>query len=94
MLLLKENLLLLHTAGGVAWSSGHRWRLPLQGSADRISVVPLSFAQTYLQQTVVKKLRLQAVARRKAGAATTKDEGPAGVSGMDTRSGSVRLEND
>ena len=78
--------IILKLTRGVAWSSGQRWRLPLQGSRDRIPVVPLSFISwTYLQQTVVKKLWLQAVTRRKAGAAIEEEEGPAGVSGMDLR---------
>ena len=74
---------------GVAWSSGQHRSLSLQGSADRIPVVPLSFIRererTYRQQTGVKKCDA-GIARRKAESGSgDEEERPAGVSGMDLR---------
>ena len=63
-----------------------------QGSRDRIPVFLLLFSRKKNHKTT--KVSRQEEKRGAAQERREEEEEPAGVSGMDTRSGSVRLEND
>ena len=82
---------------GVAWSSGQRRSLQLQGSRVRIPVSP-SFLREWPEEKsrekssrIVNERERDDVDIRSTGGKVARE---AGGSGMATRTGSVRLEND
>ena len=70
----------------MAWSSGQRRSLSLQGSRDRIPVF-LSFDQRFrlfVYSIVIRSINTFHVANDERHARRDEEEGPAGVSGMST----------
>ena len=81
----------------MAWSSGQHRSLSLQGSAVRISALPLSFISRKKNHKTTKVSRQEEIEKHAGVVAQERreeEEEPAGGSGMVTRIGSVRFEDD